>query len=173
MERGVEQHETFRLWKLRISRVRDARCLRRGTQSQVAPSQLSGLLVDTDMSGAAHTGVVTMHPDRGRSWMAPGAGTLTGFHQPDGACSDKKGDVWIVNNEASPSGESAVEYKHGGKKPIAILETGPGYAVSCSVDPTTGNPGGRIWNHRRTFVPLAPYFVLSEAAGKTRCRDTI
>jgi hypothetical protein len=66
-------------------------------------------------------------------------GTLTGFAQPDGACSDEKGDVWIVNNAGTQSGEDVVEYKHGGKKPIATLKIGAGYAISCSVDPTTGN----------------------------------
>jgi hypothetical protein len=150
-----------------------------GAQSQLAPSgsfqqssaqsplgQLLEGLVNMAMSGAAQTGVVVLHPDHGRSWMAPDAathallyvsdygandvfvysypddklvGTLTGFKGADGICVDKKGDVWIVNNNESHSGEDAVEYKHGGKKPIATLEIGAGYAVRCSVDPTTGN----------------------------------
>ena len=150
-----------------------------GAQSQLAPSgsfqqssaqsplgQLPEGLVNMAMSGAAQTGVVALHPDHGRSWMAPDAathallyvsdygandvfvysypddklvGTLTGFKGADGICVDKKGDVWIVNNNESHSGEDAVEYKHGGKKPIATLEIGAGYAVRCSVDPTTGN----------------------------------
>ncbi len=66
-------------------------------------------------------------------------GTLTGLAGPDGLCTDKKGDVRIVNNYASHSGEEAVEYKHGGKKPIEILQIGSGYAVTCSVGPATGN----------------------------------
>ncbi len=129
--------------------------------------QLPEGLVNTAMSGAARGGLVALRPDHSPSWMAPGAatqdllyisnyaastvvvysypqdklvGTLTGsFAEPDGVCSDKKGDVFIVNNDATHSGEDVVEYKHGGKKPIAMLETGDGYAVSCSVDPTTGN----------------------------------
>ncbi len=65
-------------------------------------------------------------------------GTLTGFAQPDGLCSDKKGDVWIVNNEDSQSGLDIVEYTHGGKKPIAKLSDGY-ILIGCSIDPTTGN----------------------------------
>ena len=48
---------------------------------------------------------------------------------------DKSGNVWIVNNSAG----NAVEYKHGGTTPIATLNIGSANAVSCSVDPTTGN----------------------------------
>jgi len=65
-------------------------------------------------------------------------GTLTGFDQPDGLCSDKKGDVWIVNNADSQGGLDVVEYKHGGTKPIATLSDGY-VLVGCSVDPTTGD----------------------------------
>lgn len=128
--------------------------------------QLSARLAYVDKSGAAQTGAVAMHPDHNRSWMAPGAttkgllyisnyytddvlvfsypqdklaGTLTGLEGPDGLCADKKGDVWIVNNNLSDYGEDAVEYKHGGTKPIATLEIDAGFAVTCSVDPTTGN----------------------------------
>lgn len=136
-------------------------------QQSSAQSRLGQLSqVRAGTTGAAQTGVVEVHPDHGPSWMAPGAatqdllyisnynastvvvysypqdklvGTLTGFHGPDGLCVDKKGDVWIVNNDATHSGEDVVEYKHGGKKPIAILEIGDGYAISCSIDPTTGN----------------------------------
>ncbi|MGC1379512.1 MAG: hypothetical protein WA814_00660 [Candidatus Baltobacteraceae bacterium] len=66
-------------------------------------------------------------------------GTLTGFHEPDGICADKQGDVWIVNNEESQSSEDVVEYKHGGEKPIATVYDPGEIPVSCSVDPMTGN----------------------------------
>jgi hypothetical protein len=135
--------------------------------AQLRLGQLPEGLANTAMSGAAQTRMVALHTDHSPSWMAPGAATqdllyisnyagasvvvysypqdklvgkLTGhFANPDGLCVDKKGDVWIVNNDATHSGEDVVEYKHGGKKPIAILEIGNGYAVSCSIDPTTGN----------------------------------
>jgi len=137
-------------------------------QRSVAPSRLGQLPVQADrrMSGAAKAGLMAMHLHRGHSWMAPGVtkqdllyvsninagsvavysypegklvGTLTGFHQPDGLCSDKKGDVWIVNSENSHSGEDIVEYKHGGKTPIATLDDYGQDLVGCSVDPTTGD----------------------------------
>lgn len=137
-----------------------------GSQSQLAPPASFQGLADADMSGAAHAGLVAMRPDAGRSWMARGTaatdllyisnyanntvavysypqdklvGKLTGFHEPDGICADKKGGVWIVNNQESQSSEDAVEYKHGGTKPIATVYDPAEIPVSCSVDPTTGN----------------------------------
>ena len=96
--------------------------------------------------------------DRGQSWMLPETktddllyisnvytvtvysyprgkhvGTLKGFYRPLGECSDKAGDIFIAN------GDTFLEYKHGGTKPIQTL-TFTGYgAGSCGVDPTTGD----------------------------------
>lgn len=64
------------------------------------------------------------------------AGKLTGLSYPDGICTDKKGNVFVVNNGA---GRGITEYAHGGKSPIAQLDDGAQYAVSCDVDPVTGN----------------------------------
>ncbi|MGC1380686.1 MAG: hypothetical protein WA814_06635 [Candidatus Baltobacteraceae bacterium] len=107
-------------------------------------------------------------PNPGRSWMSPDAakakdllyvsnidsdtvnvysypenkqvGTLTAdLASPDGICVDKKTDIWVVNN--SPTGTApyaVVEFKHGGKMPVATL-SGVVAAIACSVDPTTGN----------------------------------
>ena len=62
-------------------------------------------------------------------------GTLTAdFDGPDGICVDKQNDIWVVNNQ----GASLVEYKHGGKSPIATL-SGIVLPIGCSVDPTTGD----------------------------------
>ena len=112
------------------------------------------------------TRVMVPHPNHGRSWMAPGAatkdllyisnyytddvlvysypqdklvGTLTGLEGPTAPAPTRKATSRIVNNNLSDSGEDAVEYKHGGTKPIATLKIGAGYAVTCSVDPTTGS----------------------------------
>jgi hypothetical protein len=101
-------------------------------------------------------------PDRHRSWMSPDAkkrdllyvsdqgtddvyaysypagklkGTLTGFNEPYGLCTDKEGDIFIVNTEAA----EILEYKHGRTSPIATLGDSGEYPVGCSVDPTTGN----------------------------------
>ena len=133
--------------------------------SQSRLGRVAGGLTNTYITGAAQSGVPALRPDHSPSWMAPGAatkdllyvsnfntetvlvysypdgkkmGTLTGFAQPDGLCSDKKGDVWIVNNEDSQNGLDIVEYKHGGKEPIAKLSDGY-ILIGCSIDPTTGN----------------------------------
>jgi DNA-binding beta-propeller fold protein YncE len=101
-------------------------------------------------------------PDRSHAWMSPDAkkrellylssvltddvyvytlpgaklsGTLTGFQLPYGLCSDKKGNVWIVNDGAA----DIVEYAHGGTSPIATLSDPGVYPYGCSVDPMTGN----------------------------------
>jgi hypothetical protein len=101
--------------------------------------------------------------DRRRSWMSPDAkkaksllyvadqgandvlvytypagkltGTLTGFETPTGVCSNKAGDVFILNG----NGTTVTAYAHGGSAPIRTLDL-PGYPYfNCSVDPTTGN----------------------------------
>ncbi len=64
------------------------------------------------------------------------AGKLTYLSYPDGICTDKKGNVFVVNNRP---GKGIVEYAHGGKSPIGYLDDGAEYAVSCDVDPVTGN----------------------------------
>jgi hypothetical protein len=103
------------------------------------------------------------HPDRQNSWMAPDAkktasllyvadedsgdvyvysypagklkGTLTGFNAPSGMCSNKAGDVFILNG----GGATVDVYAHGGKTPLRTVAL-PGYPeLNCTVDPTTGN----------------------------------
>lgn len=62
-------------------------------------------------------------------------GTLTGFDDPYGLCSDAAGNVWIVDDGAN----EIVEYAHGGTKPIATLKDPGEYPEGCAVDPVTGN----------------------------------
>jgi hypothetical protein len=62
-------------------------------------------------------------------------GTLTGFDQPYGMCTNKAGNVFITNTQKN----DILEYRHGGKTPIATLSDTGFYPVGCSVDPTTGN----------------------------------
>jgi sugar lactone lactonase YvrE len=62
-------------------------------------------------------------------------GTLTGFDQPSGMCTDAKGDVWITNS----AGLQIIEYAHGGKDPIATLDDAQGYPQDCAVDPISGD----------------------------------
>ncbi len=60
-------------------------------------------------------------------------GKLTGFGSVAGLCSDKAGDVWVVD-EAGP----VVMYKHGATSPTRKLTTA-GAPFGCAVDPLTGN----------------------------------
>lgn len=64
--------------------------------------------------------------------------TLTGFDNPQGLCSDAKGDVWITN--ADPNGNTdLIEYAHGGTSPIATLDDSGFEPGGCAVDPITGD----------------------------------
>ena len=105
---------------------------------------------------------MTVQPDHQPSWMSPDAkeqqllyvsdqktddvyvysyptgklvGTLTGFAAPYGQCTDKSGNVFITQFDAS----DVTEYAHGGTNPIKTLDTAGEYPVGCSVDPKTGN----------------------------------
>jgi hypothetical protein len=62
-------------------------------------------------------------------------GKLTGFGFPYGECTDKAGDVFVVDWAKA----DIVEYAHGGASPIATLNDPGYYPIGCSVDPTTGN----------------------------------
>ncbi|HEV3194808.1 MAG TPA: hypothetical protein VGZ06_01620 [Candidatus Cybelea sp.] len=62
-------------------------------------------------------------------------GTLRGFSEPQGECSDKHGNVWIVNTETG----NLIEYAHGGTTPIAIVSDTGYDPAGCAIDPTTGN----------------------------------
>ncbi len=55
-------------------------------------------------------------------------GELTGFEEPYGDCTDKTGDVWIVDDEAS----TVTEYAHGGSTPIRTLNDSGEYPAGCS-----------------------------------------
>lgn len=65
-------------------------------------------------------------------------GTLTGFNEPWGMCSDASGNVFI----ADVWNDRLVEYAHGGTTPVATLTDDNGHPTSCSFDPVTGNLAG-------------------------------
>jgi hypothetical protein len=72
-------------------------------------------------------------------------GTLTGFVDPVGLCTDAAGDVWVTDGGAS----DLVEYAHGGTSPIKTLGGAGEFAYECAVNPkngdlavTTNGPGG-------------------------------
>jgi hypothetical protein len=132
-------------------------------QSNVAAGSTAAQLRVRGVLSASHEATTSLHVDRGRSWMDPDAkrtstllyvadeatgdvyvysypkgklkGTLTGFSTPSGICSNKAGEVFVLNG-----GGSTVEvFAHGGSTPIRTLNL-PGYPeLNCSVDPTTGN----------------------------------
>jgi hypothetical protein len=60
-------------------------------------------------------------------------GTLSGFNQPGGLCTDRSGDVFVTD------GDRIVEYAHGASQPTTTFTYSGGAATSCSVDPKTGN----------------------------------
>ena len=62
-------------------------------------------------------------------------GTLVGFKGPGGLCSDRAGNVYVVDTPAV----AILKYAHGGKKPIEVLHVYGYYPQGCSVDATTGD----------------------------------
>lgn len=64
-------------------------------------------------------------------------GKLKGFQEPNGLCSDAKGNVFVTDTDA----DSIREYPHGGTKPIATLneKDAGGLPVGCAVDPASGD----------------------------------
>jgi hypothetical protein len=62
-------------------------------------------------------------------------GALTGFAGPAGLCSDKAGNVWIVNSPTS----ALAEYAHGATSRIKTLYDFKAVSLlGCAVDPVTG-----------------------------------
>jgi hypothetical protein len=60
---------------------------------------------------------------------------LSGFADPVGDCTEKRGNVYITDFTAN----TIVEYAHGGTRPIKALSV-PGYhPFACAVDPHSGN----------------------------------
>ena len=103
------------------------------------------------------------HPDRRNTWISPELartqapllfvsdagtadvyiynvktlkviGTITGFAQPQGECSDNKGNVWVTD----ASGETVYELSHRGHLENELVEK-DATPVGCAWDPTTGN----------------------------------
>jgi len=71
------------------------------------------------------------------AWPKPKnpVGTLTGFNEPQGACADTSGNVYITNT----GDKNILEYKGGATSPSQTLVDPDGYPVGCSVDPKSGN----------------------------------
>ena len=69
------------------------------------------------------------------SWSGKLLGTLTGFGQPVGLCSDTDGNVFVADSALS----DVVEYAHGGSLPIKTLIDSGQVPVGCAVDSKSGN----------------------------------
>jgi len=61
-------------------------------------------------------------------------GTISGLLEPEGECSDAKGNVFVTDEQMG----IISEYAHGGTNPIAYL-IDKYRPVACSLDPTTGD----------------------------------
>lgn len=91
-------------------------------------------------------------------------GTLTGFSEAFGLCSDNSGNVFVTNNGHLSSSESdIVEYAHGGTSPIATLPDPNALPHGCSVDPKTGDLAVANWTSERGDPGVAIY---SKARGE-------
>jgi hypothetical protein len=89
-------------------------------------------------------------------------GTITGFSEPQGACSDNKGNVWITNLD----GQNILEYSHEGVLENTLTDS-TGLPAGCAWDPTTGNlavtnlydlstqPGAVLVYHHASGSPTA------------------
>lgn len=89
-------------------------------------------------------------------------GELSGFEEPYGLCSDKKGNVWIVDDEAS----SVTEYAHGGSAPIRVLTDSGEYPAGCAVDPVSGNLA--VMNYETTGRGQGGLSIYRKAKGKPK-----
>jgi hypothetical protein len=114
-----------------------------------------------DQSVSARNGL-SRRADHSQSWMNPDAkrrtllyvgdedlnnvyvyaypkgtlvGTLTGFETPFGECTDRAGDVWIVDGLRS----QLVEYAHGGTTIIATLQDPGQGPFGCAVNLQSGD----------------------------------
>jgi hypothetical protein len=68
-----------------------------------------------------------------RYWQRTLVGILTNFKLPMGACSDRAGNVYIVDNEK----QKIYEYAHAGKKAIKVLDDSP---YGRTIVPSTPRP---------------------------------
>lgn len=93
-------------------------------------------------------------------------GTLKGFGEPQGLCTDEAGDVFVTDREASQT----IEFAHGGTTRVATLGIPQYGPVGCSVDPKTGDlavselsgPGSNALN------PNAAIAIYKQAKGRPK-----
>ncbi len=61
-------------------------------------------------------------------------GTLTGFNGPQGMCTDRQGNIWIVNTGTA----QGLKYSRTGKQ-LSSVSDPSGTPVGCAVNPTNGD----------------------------------
>ncbi|HEY1429640.1 MAG TPA: hypothetical protein VGF18_08705 [Candidatus Tumulicola sp.] len=88
--------------------------------------------------GSAQTGAVQLYKYPSGKYIGELSPPPSGFAYPEGACSDPKGNVYIVNNNAGFAGGSIVEYSHAGKYMRVLADPG-GFPVTCAIDPNSGD----------------------------------
>jgi hypothetical protein len=93
-------------------------------------------------------------------------GTLTGFQRPQAMCVDKEGNVFIPDLSAF----KIYKYRHGAKKPMAVLHDPGEDPDDCAVDPTTGNLA--VANLSTPYTGQGNILLYAGARGKPkRLRD--
>jgi len=133
-----------------------------GCNGGLPQSTVSGASPDRALTSVTR-GVAAFHPDRGKSWISSKLAkttspvlfvsdsgtadvyvyslpalkllaTVTGFSQPQGECSDNKGDVWVTDASA----QTIYELSHSGRLENELVDSS-GYPAGCAWDSTTGN----------------------------------
>lgn len=89
-------------------------------------------------------------------------GTLSGFQRPQAMCVDKEGDVFIPDLQAF----KIYEYRHGGKKPQAVLRDPGEDPGDCAFDSKTGNLA--VANVSTPYTGDGDIVVYTNARGKPR-----
>jgi hypothetical protein len=105
-------------------------------QSNHKPSWMSPLAKRVHpllYSSGALTGDVYVYHANGKSNKL--MGELTGFNEPSGLCADKRGNVYVTNQQ----GRDILEYAHGGTTPVNTINDSYGAPDGCSVNPKTGD----------------------------------
>lgn len=128
------------------------------------PAMAPGGISQAAEQGSLARGALPAHPDTGKSWVSPDIkkshrllfvtdsvtydvyiyslpslklklnGVLTGFKNPQGACSDAGGDVWIANEGK----RQMIELSHTGAV-LRTIKDEDGYPVGCAVDRQSGD----------------------------------
>jgi hypothetical protein len=93
----------------------------------------TSFITDTE-GGPSYTGAAYMFDFKTGDLLGQLASPPEGFFEPQGACSDKSGNVWITNTVE----QSVDQYSHDGTY-IQTLADPNGFPVGCAVNKKTGD----------------------------------